>query len=375
VIFSVSPFFALVLTLSVVEPVPSLQRSSAPAPAVSEPPAGGPSMVTDAVPPGRVEARQLARRAFSAYEHGDYEQALADYTKAIRLDSGRAALYNNRAAARLAKKDEAGALADYTEALRLDPTSALAHYGRGLVWHGRKEYDRAIADLSEALLRSPKLAEAYNNRGLVWHDKRDYDRAVADFNEALRLNPESAWVYNNRGNSREAQNDPERALNDYSEALRLDPSYVKAYNNRGQLRALEGHYAAALEDYGAAIRLDPRGSRGYRGRAWILATSPDATLRDGKSAVSDATRACEWSGWNDPEALATFAAAQAEAGNFAAAVAWQTKAIARLSPGSAQRNRFQSRLALYQAGKPYHEPSPGPSASRPRRRQKASWRS
>ncbi|WP_422928126.1 tetratricopeptide repeat protein [Singulisphaera sp. PoT] len=328
---------------------------------------------TGAEPRGREEARQLARHAAAAYAKKDYDRAIAAYTEAIRLDPGRAALHNNRAAARLGKKDEAGALVDYNEAIRLDPENASAYYGRGLVWHSRKDYDRAIADFDEALRRPPKFSGAYNNRGLAWFDKHEYDKAIADFNEALRLDPDSPLIYNNRGNCREAQGDLDRALRDYSEAIRLDPQYVKARGNRARLFASEGKATEALEDLGEVIRLDPKGSRAYRARAWILATSPDASVRNGKEAISDASKAFELTGRDDPIILETLAAAHAEVGQFQEAVSMQGKALGLLSPADARRPAFESRLALYREGHAYHEPEPTALVSKSRRLRKSSW--
>ena len=87
------------------------------------------------------------------------------------------------------------------------------------------------------------------------------------------------------------------------------------------------------------------------------ATCPDATLRDGRQAVAAATRACELTAWKDPGLLDTLAAACAEAGDFDAAVRWQTKAGAMVHDAGS-RSGFEARLALYRAKKPYHEARP-----------------
>ena len=89
----------------------------------------------------------------------------------------------------------------------------------------------------------------------------------------------------------------------------------------------------------------------------LMAACPEAKFRDGKGAVKFATRACELTKWKDPLSLNTLAAAQAEAGDFDAAVKSQKKAIELLTD-ERQKDDYRSRLALYQAKKPYRQASP-----------------
>ncbi len=85
-----------------------------------------------------------------------------------------------------------------------------------------------------------------------------------------------------------------------------------------------------------------------------MAACPEAKFRDGKKAIQLSTLACELTRWKNPVVLDTLAAAQAEAGDFAAAVKWQLSAIERL-PDERQKTDYRSRLALYQAKQPYRQ--------------------
>jgi tetratricopeptide (TPR) repeat protein len=146
-------------------------------------------------------------------------------------------------------------------------------------------------------------------------------------------------------------------LADYAAALHLDAGSVDAYINRGVAWAAKGEYDRALADYAAALSLDPGKANAYNNRAWLWATCPDAKHRDGKQAVASATRACELSGWTEARHIGTLAAASAEAGDFDAAVKWQSRANERYADAGDEK-KGEERLRLYRDKRPYRETLP-----------------
>ena len=141
-----------------------------------------------------------------------------------------------------------------------------------------------------------------------------------------------------------------------SEALRLNSGYVSALNNLGVALASQGQFGSAKARLADAMRLNPRYGEAYN-CALIMAACPEARHRDGAGAVHFATRACELTQWKSATFLNRLAAAHAESKDFSAAVTCQMKAI-KLLTDERMRSDFRSRLALYQAKKPYREPSP-----------------
>ena len=184
----------------------------------------------------------------------------------------------------------------------------------------KKDYDKAIDDYTEAIRLDPGIAPAYNNRGAAWGAKKDFDKVIADCNEAIRLDPGFAFAYDNRGNAWRVRKNYDKAIADYNEAIRLDPKYAYAY---GKL-------------------------------AWLRATRPEESLRDGKKAIEFATRGCELTEWKDANMLATLAAAYAEVGDFDKAVEWQEKANKHYANAD-DRKKGEDRLKLYKDRKPYRE--------------------
>lgn len=91
--------------------------------------------------------------------------------------------------------------------------------------------------------------------------------------------------------------------------------------------------------------------------ARLQATYPAAEFRDGPKAIENATKACELTDWKNANYVDTLAASYAEAGDFDSAVKWQKKAIELLTEDTSAESRsdYESRLNLYQSGKPYRQ--------------------
>jgi len=282
------------------------------------------------------------------------EQALDFFTQQIRAHPRDAFLHAMRAFLWRDKREFDNALRDDNEAIELDPKNAANYCNRGFDRHSKKEYDKAINDFDLAIRLDPKNTLAYVGRGISRATRKEYDKAIADYSEAIWLDPLSITAYYNRGLAWQSKKEYAKAVVDYDLAIRLDPQHAHAYRQRASAWAAQKKYDNAITDYNEAIRLDPRYSDAYTGRAWLLATCPDAAVRDGKRAVESAMKACELTERKAAPPLDALAAACAAVGDFESAVRWQTQAN-RLHAGSEARTEGEARLELYRDKKPYRE--------------------
>ncbi len=204
---------------------------------------------------------------------------------------------------------------------------------------------------------SPTSSTYVNNRAYVWlEQKKDLDKALTDFDEALRISPTDSSLHIDRGRVRLAQGELDDALASFDKAIEHKPDSGLAYAWRAYVWSATANREKMLQDFNQTIQLSPDDSLVWTLRAWLLATSPNAEHRDGKQAVSDATKACELTDWTDYNCLENLAAAYAESGDFEQAVQWQEKAVSLTPP--AQRAVYESRLKLYREGTPFREPMP-----------------
>ena len=80
------------------------------------------------------------------------------------------------------------AITDYTQAIKLKPDDTEAYYNRGNAYDSKGNHDQAITDYTQAIKLKPDLAEAYYNRGITYKAKKDKLRAIADFRKCVELN-------------------------------------------------------------------------------------------------------------------------------------------------------------------------------------------
>jgi tetratricopeptide (TPR) repeat protein len=180
------------------------------------------------------------------------------------------------------------AIADFTEALRIYPQFAAAYHNRAVIETRRGEPDRAIADFAKALRFDPDNPATYLDRGRAYGAVGQYDLALADFNQALGLDPKNARAYRDRGaiHSRKGAND--RAIADCKESLRLDPGDGIANNELAWLRATCAD--AKLRDGKEAVEY---ATKACKLSNWKLATALD-TLAAAYAELGEFDEARKW---------------------------------------------------------------------------------
>jgi tetratricopeptide (TPR) repeat protein len=222
-------------------------------------------------------AKAYNNRGLAKNYKGDLDGALADYNKAIELNPGLALIYFNRANTKKDKNDLNGAIADYTKAIELKPDYAEAYDNRGILKKYRGDLDGAIADHTKAIELNPQLPNAYNNRGIAEAKRDDLDGALADYDKAIELNPKYAEAYYNRGFEKQAKGDLDGALADYNKTIDLNPKVAEAYSNRGIVKQAKGDLDGSIADFAKAIELNPQMREIIAAKGYLMNTQPSPT--------------------------------------------------------------------------------------------------
>jgi tetratricopeptide (TPR) repeat protein len=186
-----------------------------------------------------------------------FDDAIAEYKKAIELDPNFAPAHYNLGNTLAAKGQRDDAIAEYKKAIELDPNFATAHYILGRALHDKKQLDDAIAEYKKVIEIDPKFAKAHNNLGLALAAKGQWDEAMAEYKKAIELDPNYAPAHNNLGNALAAKGQRDDAMAEYKKAIELDRNFALGHYNLGNALAAKGERDDAIAEYKKAIELDP----------------------------------------------------------------------------------------------------------------------
>jgi tetratricopeptide (TPR) repeat protein len=195
---------------------------------------------------------------------GRYDEALADFHRAIELDANDACALASRGQVYQALERFEDALADLDQAIELAPDVAWALASRAMTHALMERYEEAIADFNRASALAPNNSSIVAQRGVTHRLMAQFEDALSDFDRALQLDPRYAGAFVGRGETYQLMGNYEEALSDFSRAAELDPIYAGAFAGRGETYQMMELYDEALADFDRAIELDP----GYE---WAIA--------------------------------------------------------------------------------------------------------
>jgi tetratricopeptide (TPR) repeat protein len=243
----------------------------------------------------------------------------------------------------LEKGQKNEAVTHFRKALELRPDDAMGHYNLGNLFARNGLFADAIEQLEQTVKLQPSNAMAHNNLGTVLYRQGRADDAITQFTETAAL-------------MKNDKNGPKVRCN---LALLLE--------ERGRTKEAAQQFEKVL-----AVAPDLELARSHlRGIAWSLATSPEASARDGSRALELARELVAFPGGETSDNLGALAAAEAESGQYGPAATTVQRALDLAASHPASPDliaKLQVQLADYQSGTPFREAkqtnAPSPAVSR-----------
>ena len=231
--------------------------------------------------------------------------------------------------------------------------------GRALFLEGRQE--EAMEHLQQGLALAPDDPGIHYNLGNALQALGRLPQALEQFEIAVHLAPKDPVDQFTLADALLKSGRADEAIRHLDIVLQILPDHADSHCELGAAYMRTGRAKEAIAEYEKALQIQPDHLEANAYLAWVLASNPDSSLRDGGKAVNLALRADHLSGGRDPIIIATLGAAYAEAGRFPEAVATAQRALQQFSGDQSHSPlaaTLRAQLALYQAGSPFRDASP-----------------
>jgi len=284
------------------------------------------------------------------------DDARKAFDKAIELAPDAPGPLLQRARVWAVQGDRDQALADIDRAVDLAPRDQAARLLRARILQQGGESERALADVESVLEQDAELPAALELKGLIAAERQDYPEAIRSFRKLAAKNPDDPVVLSQLGMLYLAAKQPREAIRRFTKALESDGDAFAALRGRSDAEISIGDHVAAIADLEKAHLLKPDDTGILNNLAWVLATSPNDSIRDAVRAISLAEKACEATEWKEAHIISTLAAGHAEKGDFETARKFSRQAVeADAAAGGDVEEQLKNELASYEAGKPWRE--------------------
>ncbi len=248
-------------------------------------------------------------------------------------------------------------IAHYRSALQMQPNSWDAEYNLGTALVRKGQVDEAIRHCERAVGMRPTDPDAQVSLGDALLRKGRIDDAIDHYQKAMMASPDHFLSRYGLCQALLEKGELDSAIQVCRSALVLWPLDADCHTALAIALDEKGEPAEAIQHYEKALEVAPRSIPTLTNLAWLLATSPDASVRNGPKALDLASQADRLVGGTNTLVLRTLAAAYAEHGEFAKAIRTARSAmeLARMHGEGSLTTDLDQQIRLYQLGMPYRD--------------------
>jgi tetratricopeptide (TPR) repeat protein len=198
---------------------------------------------------------------------------------------------------------------------------------------------------------------ALNNLGILFLERGRLDDAISRLQAAIDLRPENGPAHDNLAKALLKKGRVEEAMVHYRKFLEIEPENVEARNTLGTALIQQGRVREAIAQWQEALAIQPDNGNAASNLAWVFATCPDDSIRNGARAVELASKALRISGGKIPMIYRVLAAAYAENGRFGEAIetAQRGTELSNSQGNPALAAELESNIALYESSRPLRD--------------------
>jgi len=136
--------------------------------------------------------------AYVSLRHHDCATANSEFSEFLAANSNDARAISGRADALVCLEKYDDAIADYSRAIQLDP-KWFDYLGRGVAWKAKGDQAKALHNFDEGIAIAPTVPALYIYRGAMLTARGDASGASADFEKVTSLISDSRGAFNRYG--------------------------------------------------------------------------------------------------------------------------------------------------------------------------------
>jgi Flp pilus assembly protein TadD len=299
---------------------------------------------------------RYANRGNQLLHQGRWQEALALYDRSVEAQPDYVNGYVSAAVVLIQREMFPEAMDRLEKALAIDPRNWYARANLGVALWKLGKTDEAATQLQSAVQLSPASLEVRANVGDILLEQGKVEEARVHFRAAAELypeDPEDPQSHFKLGSYLYQTGLLDEAILNLKRSHAIDPDFIDARLMLARTLAAGGEFAAAIVQLRGALEIDSGDLRAVNDLVWLLATCPEAELRDGTQAVELARSACAATEYANPLLLAALAAAYAEVGRMADAASTAARAAVLAAPrNDLLAKEIRQHLDLYQGAKP-----------------------
>lgn len=286
--------------------------------------------------------RTYCSRGGTREHEGRFNEAISEYTKAIKTDPTNPEAYCLRADAKLKSNHFPEAITDYTTAIGIDPDLVVAYCHRGEAHLKNRNYDDAILDYETAKKMQPKVSEeinqdimeAFMGRGNARMEKKEFKEAIKDFGYAIEMLKGNKELLEkcrlNCARARKGAGDIAGAISDYNAYLLSSPNDTAVLAELSDIQEVSGDSDSAIQSYTKIIENNKWGKNDvYIKRAAIYKKKGEyeKAINDLVNAVKNETSLVSKFGLDILDMFIAFGNEKLKAGDIKEAIKLYTKVI------------------------------------------------
>ncbi len=152
-------------------------------------------------------------------------------------------------------------------------------------------FEETVAQLQRTVQTRPDHAEARHSLAFALVCLSRIDEAIAQYRKALEINPNFANAHHNFGLALQLCGRIDEAIVQFQQALAIEPGNGTTRYHFGDALASRGRFDEALTQFQQALNIEADDAMLLNSLAWLRATCPKTSLRNGVEAIEYAQRA------------------------------------------------------------------------------------